>query len=303
MTTSPKSDHNGLLVSWGGLSLGLSVVAIASLGTLAVIAKKQSADSLSTIALALAILSFAAQLIVALAQAYNGTVQLSQADRVNADTRSSLAEIRATSNALLSNQREQFSEVLRAALNVAVPAAVEDVTPSDDGDSASEHIDSSTKDLEERLFVRLNEELARPGSSATPGSTPTVTRAPLPIYDQLTTYPDEKPGKEALVALNRLSSRDAAMFGRNAFNIRDRARAGRSPSIVITRDKDQPGLVGATKRMVDAGLMSATELEPNPAGNTRYRLTFTDLGTVAASLFLSSPPIPKWLKAEYPEVK
>src|SRR5262245_48417207 len=108
MTTAPapdKPERKGFVVPWGGLSLSLSVLALALLGTLAVVVKKESADVLSTIALALAIVSFSAQLIIALAQAYNGILQVSQADRVNADTRSSLTEIRTINSALLANQR------------------------------------------------------------------------------------------------------------------------------------------------------------------------------------------------------
>jgi len=293
--TTPDKSRTGLVVPWGWLSLILAIVAIASLGTVAVIAKKQNADSLSTIALALAILSFSAQLIVTLAQAYNGTLQIAQAGQVNADTRSSLAEIRATSNALLSNQREQFTEVLRAALNTAVSAAVEDVAPSSDAESYedSEQIESSSRDLEERLFVRLNEALAKSGSAPAVFNPP-AARTPSPIYQQIRTYPNEERGREALEALNEMSPAMAATFSRNATLIRDRARNGQPPNVTVTPQGPNVDPESLTGRLERLGVFRITEI-PSGTGNRRFSIELTDLGIRVASLFLGAPPRPDWM--------
>jgi hypothetical protein len=294
MTADPSKEQRqgGLIVPWGWLSLGLTIVSIAALGTLAVIAKKQGADSLSTIALALAILSFAAQLIVALAQAYNGTLQVSQAGRVNADTRSSLAEIRATSEALLSNQREQFSEVLHAALKIAVPAAVQDVEISEDSESHIKDTDSGTaedavKNLEERLMVRLEEAL-RPSRTAISSPAPERHR-PSPLYDKITTFPDERRGRELVAILNQLKPQEAGLFARFAADMLNRARQGGSPALITRVTKD------SMRKLEELGFIKIRKMTA-PAGlPERDRLTLTDLGAEVASLILGNGPEPDWL--------
>ena len=286
---APAEERSGLTLPWGWLTLVLGIITITALGTLAVIAKKQGADTLSTIALALAILSFSAQLIITLAQAYNGTMQIAQADRVNADTRASLAEIRATSNALLSTQREQFSEVLRAALKSAVPAAVEDVA-SPDGIEDDDR-DKATKDLEERLLVRVNEALAAPSYTAPITEAPPKRELP-PIVTKLNNYPDEKRGRELLEILNSLPPRSAAYLGRNATLIRDRAVRGLPPNIIVR------GTTGkGHQSLIDQGLIDLIEIPPNKeTGEQRYRLELTDLGTEVASLLVGTERTPTWLK-------
>jgi hypothetical protein len=295
MTTdsSQPKRQNALVLPWGWLSLGLTTVTIAALGTLAVVAKKQGADTLSTIALALAILSFAAQLIVALAQAYNGTLQVSQAGQVNADTRSSLAEIRATSQALLSNQREQFSEVLRAALKVAVPAAVQDVETAQagggdegiNGESAHE----SSQDLEDRLIVRLNEALSQAG---TPSNTLlAVDRSPTRLYGRITTYPDEDRGRELLAILKALTPQEAAIFGRLATRVMERAQRGEPARLAVKTS----GLKEAMKKLQERGLIRLRERPIEDDSMRHYWLDLTDLGVGLASLILGRGREPEWL--------
>ncbi|MEV0328716.1 hypothetical protein AB0H63_20040 [Micromonospora echinospora] len=124
--TIPES--NGLHVPWSRLSLGLLAVTITSLGTLSVIVGIKDVDILSTVALALAVLAFAAQLIVSLAQAQGSAQQLTQTERVNSETKSALAEVKSTANALLTNQSDQFNQVLSALLRSATADAVREAT-------------------------------------------------------------------------------------------------------------------------------------------------------------------------------
>jgi hypothetical protein len=58
--TAPSQNRKpGLTIPWAWLSVGLFMLAISAIGTLAVITKRTNADTLSTIALALAVLAFA----------------------------------------------------------------------------------------------------------------------------------------------------------------------------------------------------------------------------------------------------
>ncbi|MFG3641812.1 hypothetical protein ACGF3C_16245 [Micromonospora sp. NPDC047762] len=126
--TMKAPERAGLHVPWSWLSLGLLVLAITSLGTLSVVVGIKNVDILSTIALALAVLAFASQLIVSLAQAQGSAQQLTQTERVNSETRSALAEVKSTANALLTNQSEQFNQVLSALLRSATEDAVREAT-------------------------------------------------------------------------------------------------------------------------------------------------------------------------------
>jgi hypothetical protein len=296
MTTEPHpgAPRAGLNLAWGWLSIGLAIVAISALGALAVVAEKDSADILSTVALALAILSFSAQLIVALAQSYNGSQQIAQADQVNAATRASLAEIRATSNALLSNQREQFSEVLKAALHSAVPAAVKDVEATagkdDDAEFGGNGPDSTSQELEDRLIARLNEALSRPSVPSPPAVE--LRRSPTPLYRRIRSYPTEPRGRELLEILEQFTPEEALVFGRWATRLMERNEQGFSRVAMVARGAE----TGAINNLVEKGLFTRTARSgSSEPGVTRSWLEMTDLGAELASLLLGEGETPAWL--------
>lgn len=124
----PKSP-GAFQLSWPTLSIVLAILGLGSLGTLVVIVSVKDVDLLATVALALAILSFAAQLIVSMIQTESNA-------KLNGDTKAALASIRATADALLSNQSDQFNRVLGAALRL-IPAAVEDAATEVNPDEES----------------------------------------------------------------------------------------------------------------------------------------------------------------------
>jgi hypothetical protein len=141
---------SGPTLRWGWLATGLAIFSAACLATLIVVVAVKNIDTLSTVALALAVLAFSAQLIVTL-------VQGQQFGQLNADTKSALTEIRATTSSLLTNQRELVNRVLEYAFHAfqtAVPAAVEDVT----GDE-QQSTDQSERaaELESALQTRVEE--------------------------------------------------------------------------------------------------------------------------------------------------
>ncbi|MFI6760598.1 hypothetical protein ACIBF5_15830 [Micromonospora sp. NPDC050417] len=175
MTAPPEASSSSdpalanLTVHWKWVSLTLAIIALTAIGVLSVIVGTNDVDTLSTIALALAVLAFAAQLIVSLAQGMAGAQQLAQAERVNADTQAALAALRATSDAMLATQREHFGQVLQAALNRAVPAAVNDLAANKAG-RVGEKATEQTEELQEAILARLDEYFARRFGS--PGTAP-----------------------------------------------------------------------------------------------------------------------------------
>ncbi|MEU1884218.1 hypothetical protein ABZ491_01880 [Micromonospora rifamycinica] len=168
------AQHPGLHVRWSWLSLGLLVLAVTSAGTLSVVVGIKDVDILSTVALALAVLAFAAQLIVSLAQAQGSAQQLTQTERVNSETRSALAEVKSTANALLTNQSDQFNQVLSALLRSATEDAVREATEASAVVGAPETGGPGAIDPEEvaeRVEERVKKLLSHQSVAGTGGET------------------------------------------------------------------------------------------------------------------------------------
>jgi hypothetical protein len=260
----------------------MAIITITALGTLAVVARKQNADSLSTIALALAVLSFAAQLIITLAQSYNGTQQLAQADQVNAETKSSLSAIRATSDALLTTQRDQFSQVLHAALKAAVPAAVEDVTEAETDTAPGEEstaFEERVAALERRLLIRIDEALSTrlsPPRSERPSSSSSNSLAASKnlIFRQITTPPTVKETQTLLPILESLSSEDSTEFTRLVAEMVTRGSHGQ-PTRLMARGEPSNSL---------RNLAQKHDLIDLSVGATSYSVRLTPLGADVAKL-------------------
>ncbi|MEU7570495.1 hypothetical protein [Micromonospora sp. NPDC049240] len=156
----------------------------ASLGTLAVIVSIKDVDVLSTIALALAVLAFAAQLIVSLAQAQGSAQQLSQTERINSQTQSTLAEVRSTAHALLTNQSDQFNKVLAAALRTVTESAVREVAEATGDTNASDGSTNQLRALDPTEIAveverRLRGALTLAPAKSSPLSEPTWLNDPL----------------------------------------------------------------------------------------------------------------------------
>lgn len=109
MVGMSDTEKAGLTIRWGTLTTVLTVMLITALGTLAVVVSIKDVDVLSTVALALAVLAFAAQLIVTM-------IQSAQAASLSASTAASLAEIRTAADSLLVNQRGTMDRLLDAVI-------------------------------------------------------------------------------------------------------------------------------------------------------------------------------------------
>ena len=88
------------------------VLGLACAGTLAVVASNKNVDSLSTIALALAIIAFIAQLIVYIAQSAATTQQMGRAERLHTETRALLQGIDRTAQSIQGSLNDQYGRVI-----------------------------------------------------------------------------------------------------------------------------------------------------------------------------------------------
>lgn len=261
----------GLNVPWPGLSVVLGIITLTALGTLAVITSVKDVDTLSTVALALAVLSFAAQLIVTMAQGQ-------QSAQLSAETKTALAEMRATTSSLLTNQREQFDRVLSFAFANAIPAAVQDVAQhADDTESPSADEVDRIGELEKALQVRFEEVLGtlRQGASTSTQAnvrnylrdTPTSTLV-ADWARKLDGFPEREKAEAAAAVIRTLPPRALVQLDRLGVLL------GRSPSraSTMTRSRNEP-IPEVFEDLVKHGLVTRSTKKLGEREHDSYKLT------------------------------
>jgi hypothetical protein len=297
------SESSGFAVSWRSLSIAEAAITASLIAGFVVLAHRQSADALSTTALVLAILSFVAQLVLAFVQTYTGSLQIAETNKVNSDTKSALAAIAATNEALLSNQREQFSEVLQAALGVAVPEAFKDVSEAN-GPLAQDALCEIADALGDRLAVRIENAVRdmqeQPHQRSSGRTSMTVSRKPEKrpkvndLYLRLGEYPSEARGKEVLQLLNGLTPQDAVTFSRVATLLSERARRGEGGRLSIAVQGRQRS---SLSELQEIGLISVSAGSEHTSSDEirKFWVELTELGMDVARLFLGQGGVPVWL--------
>ena len=142
------------------LNLGLSprlisvsslIVAVGCATTLVIVATIKSADALSTIGMALAIIAFVAQLIQLAGQTIVSNHQYEQTVAVNTQTQTLLAEIRVSTGALIDRRDQQFELLLQS----VVPAAVAEGLAEQPSDGQSVDVDELARRVVETTLAQL----------------------------------------------------------------------------------------------------------------------------------------------------
>lgn len=296
-----EARDRGLTIGWPTLSVALGVLAAACLGTLAVVATIRDADMLSTVALALAVISFAAQVVVSLAQSRAGAQQLAQAERTHNETRSLLYEVSARASALLANQSQQFDRVLDAALEPsAIRRAIQASTPGagmDEPDQVAKDTGSVSPDpaeLSSNLEAALRDQFKRTlaGRADWSVAAPQLAREPLPLVAEAKAYPDEKEGRAAYEDLMKLSPVEASVFTRRALEDFERAKDGRPRRGFMAEGTP----MGATyKHLEELGLMAFEKGVAIDGRRGTWR-RITERGWLVARLLIADGPAPDWLR-------
>lgn len=109
-------DNGRVELRWKTIGLGSLLVNLAAIGALAVVASVKRADVLSTVALALAVLSFIGQIIIFTFQAVQSADHLKQAEAIKDETVALLSEARTRiegTQQMVSRQYDQFQNLLR----------------------------------------------------------------------------------------------------------------------------------------------------------------------------------------------
>lgn len=134
-----------LVVPWRKLAIGLGLVVVATLTALVVVVTVRDVEVLSTVALALAVLAFGAQLVTSLIQGQAAGDQQAQAERINTETRALLASIDASTTGLRGTVERQFDSLLTHVVNNAVPEALSSTPPGSSAEEIKEAIVSSLR--------------------------------------------------------------------------------------------------------------------------------------------------------------
>jgi hypothetical protein len=257
-----------LTIDWRTLAIGLAILSVGSLTTLVVIVSVQDVDVLSAIALALAVIAFAAQIIVSLGQSFATNKQLATSEAVNSETRSLLGRITIQSDSLLSNQTQQFDRVLNAALgNDAVREAVAAVTGGDDDGDISSGLD--TEALTQALRIGAERNLGVPLASDLPHQD---------FVNEMSGFPTQAEAQEAIAVFKTLTTMEAVLLVRRAAKDIQRAEFGFEP-----KGYSASGHGKATDGLIAKGLV-VYRAEADARGAIRDYRRLTPLGRTLARL-------------------
>ena len=298
--TPPLGSETYMRVTWRAVSTSLTLLLVSLIATLAVVVSIHDVDLLSTIALALAILAFAAQLMVSLFQSNAQAQQLSATERVNNETRALLSDISARSEALLANQSGMFNKVLEYAMRIreavadaATEAGLEDETSGEEGPEAYERF----RDLVEDNLEEIRRELLadqRTQIASLRGSQRELRPEMVKFQERnrawaarVSSFPDEDEGRKAFRLLARLSPQQRNVLIRRGTEDMMRAKRGSVPGNMVPWPN--PDL----QPLVDLGLMRVHE-RGNRDGRTMIRWTEDGVGVLR--LVLPGGEVPVWLQ-------
>ncbi len=285
----------GLTVSWLSLSIALTVLVVASVATLVTVVTVNGIDLLSTVALALAILAFIAQLVGSWTQSQSSAQMSADTYRINAETKGLLSLIRGQSDSLIANQKDHFGEMLQALINKdVIREAVQEGTASAEG-SESADTPTTTGGVDEQVVAdaieaRLLKAFA--GSGAKAGTPATRRTKPYASFVKLMeTYPNEVEGKPALEVLQGLEPLTLAMLARRANEDLARARRGEEPRGFTYGETE---LTPSSRKLRDLGLM---EYEPGERDGRKLEWRrLSPLGQTVARFITARGAVPQWLR-------
>ena len=283
------------MIPWSGLSLGLGVVSVTSLGTLAVVATVNEVDGLSTIALALAVLAFAAQLVMSLAQGQATARQSSDTARVNSETRGLLAEITTSSQALLSNQREQYGRLLDAVLspntiNQVVREAASE-TAGDDDSAVSEEPKIDVEALAAKIENEFRNRIFTTSAGGVSKSRP-KRKEFQSFVDEMESFPPEAEGLVAIGQLESLPNYARLVLIQRVVQDLSRAHQGVEPRGWM---RDSRELSFSSKLLVEREML---EYVDGYRGDLKVKYRYvTPAGRLVGRLVTAVGDPPEWLRS------
>jgi len=201
MTSSPESEKTNLTISWRLVSYVVALITVSLAVTLAVVVASKDSDVLATIALALAILAFVAQLLIYMADSASEMRHMQQSLALNRETSNLLAEIKTRSVSSESIMKEQFDTVLKHALRQEMNL-IPGPPPHAGDEEIRGGIQRSTRDVE-LIFAETIRGAFKSGRDD-------------PMLNRMLTYPPPEESEERVRKLAYLSPLALAWFAATA---------------------------------------------------------------------------------------
>lgn len=120
---SPSQPSPNMTLSWQWVTYVVTLIALSLGATLTIVVSTKDVDLLSTVALALAILAFVAQLLVYVADSASDIRQSQQNLQINAQTKEVLTELQTRTQGSESIMKDQFDRVLKYVLREEMSVA------------------------------------------------------------------------------------------------------------------------------------------------------------------------------------
>lgn len=161
MSTGNSNDYDSsgvAYVKWKTVAVGSIIFALVSLTALAIVATINKADSLSVVALGLAVMAFVVQIIVFIVQNNAATKQAADTAALNAETLKALATIEAKSEGTQRTVGVMNERLLDFALNKAT------------SELSTVNGTAESPDLSKKIIMRANEIINSSVSSDVAGS-------------------------------------------------------------------------------------------------------------------------------------
>jgi hypothetical protein len=280
VTVEPRAQ---LSISWQTATVVMTLIAVACLATLAFVVGINRVDTLSAVALALAILAFAAQIFYSIAQGQQAAQQLLQNERLYNQTQALLTDISLTSREIRGAQTGLIDRLLQGVLP-SLPDAVQDA--------------GVAPELQGAVVQHVSRTLREAASDAL--SPPRVAERPISAEDEriielLRSFPDRAEGARSLELLARLSGP-----ARDELRARARYELARRR---LGRPVGQWGDVGQTPGLAELEAHALIERLDPPVGQANGRdygdygdyVALTDQGRRVARLLTGRGQPPDWL--------
>lgn len=265
-----------LRIAWKHVALGATLTAVSSLAALAVSVSITDADTLSTVALALAILAFVIQIMMFIAQSWVSDQQASQTHAINAETMSALAELRTRAAGTQDILAKQADTAMRYAFERQV---VESRKLGLSTEKMAQSIDLGDEGITSEGY----EEATEPSEED------------VEIMSRLWEYPDEQSGVPMLplfVDLSPIAGSTLKFLGEDELDSR---RIGVRPGVRV-KAEDSPGVV----ELMDRGLIewvSGDEVRhkmARPREDDRF-IRLTPTGREVARFLTAAGRVPEYL--------
>lgn len=284
-----SSAKHGPEWSWRGIATVCFVVALGSLGGILLVILVFDKDALTTIALGLAVLSFAATLIITAVQGH-------QSWHIFTSTNASLVDIRTASRSLLEMQSRHFERVLDAALGKSFRAADQEAqtrAESIDGDDVDPQ--SLITQVMQSFASRLDRELRAATHNTVSGvpyvppmpSSSSTDRDPA-ILELIRTFPPEEQGRPVYEELKSLRVRSVAALGKVASQVQRHPRADRTVRFAKSQEGPNPDFI----RLIDQRYLKRLPERDTDTGAT---LQITEKGFIALRLIAAKGEQPAWM--------